>query len=83
MFRVSRSGSDQVTDVTQVDEIEPAVRAEKAGRWHVDEISAVGCRQTTVPDVGASPLSAGGLCPIRGDRKCSSLLAGHPGAMFR
>ena len=29
-----------VIDVAQVDQIEPAIRAEKPGRWHIDEISA-------------------------------------------
>jgi hypothetical protein len=40
MFRISRSGSDEITDVAQVGEIELVVRASEPGRYHVDEISA-------------------------------------------
>jgi hypothetical protein len=38
MFRISRAGSDQIIDVAQADEIEPAVRASKAGRYNIDQI---------------------------------------------
>jgi hypothetical protein len=31
MFRIRRSGSDEVTDVAQVDDIEPAVRSSAPG----------------------------------------------------
>jgi hypothetical protein len=39
MFRISTSQHNGA-DVAQVDEIEPAIRAAKPGRYHVDEISA-------------------------------------------
>jgi hypothetical protein len=39
MFRISKD-LNTVIDVAQVDEIEPAVRASKPGRYHVDETSA-------------------------------------------
>jgi hypothetical protein len=37
MFRISK-GTNTVIDVAQVDEIEPAVKASKPGRYHVDQI---------------------------------------------
>jgi hypothetical protein len=37
MFRISK-GTDTVIDVALVDEIEPAIRASKAGCYHVDQI---------------------------------------------
>jgi hypothetical protein len=40
MFRISRSGYDELTDVAQADEIGPAMRASKTGLYQVDEISA-------------------------------------------
>jgi hypothetical protein len=40
MFRISRFGSDEVADVAQVDEIEPAIRSSAPGAYHVDEICA-------------------------------------------
>jgi hypothetical protein len=40
MFRISRFGSDEITDVAQVDEIEPAIRSSKPVRYLVDEICA-------------------------------------------
>jgi hypothetical protein len=39
MFRISKD-TQTVIDIAQVDEIEPAVRASKPGRYHVDDISA-------------------------------------------
>jgi hypothetical protein len=39
MFRISKDPHTAI-DVAQVDEIEPAVKASKPGRYHVDEISA-------------------------------------------
>jgi hypothetical protein len=40
MFRISKDGREPVIDVSQVDQLEPAFRAAKPGRYHVDEISA-------------------------------------------
>jgi hypothetical protein len=40
MFRISRFGSNEITDVAQVCDIEPAVRSSAPGAYHVDEISA-------------------------------------------
>jgi hypothetical protein len=40
VFRISRIDSDEISDVAEVDEIKPAVRAMDPGRWYVDEISA-------------------------------------------
>ena len=37
MFRISRSGSDEIIDVAQVDEIELAVKT-KPGRYDADQI---------------------------------------------
>ena len=38
MFRISRSGSDEITDVAQVDEIERAIRANPPGRYDIFKI---------------------------------------------
>jgi hypothetical protein len=38
VFRISRSGSDEISDVALVDDIEPAVRASEPGRYHIDQI---------------------------------------------
>jgi hypothetical protein len=40
MFRISRDGSDHIIDVDARDQIEPSIRAERPGRFHIDEISA-------------------------------------------
>lgn len=40
MFRVSQNERELVVDITTADEIERAIRARKAGKYHVDEISA-------------------------------------------
>jgi hypothetical protein len=40
MFRISRTGSDEVVDVDSTDQIEPAIQAANPGRYHVDEIVA-------------------------------------------
>jgi hypothetical protein len=40
MFRISQNGHEPVIDVSLVDQVEPALRAAKAGRYHLDEISA-------------------------------------------
>jgi hypothetical protein len=37
MFRISKS-RDNIIDVAQVDDIEPAIRASKPGRYHIDQI---------------------------------------------
>jgi hypothetical protein len=39
MFRISKD-LNTIIDVAQVDQIEPALRVLKPGRYHVDEISA-------------------------------------------
>jgi hypothetical protein len=36
MFRISRPASDEIIDVVQVDEIEPAIRASERGRYHAE-----------------------------------------------
>jgi hypothetical protein len=38
MFRISRTGSNEITDVAQFDEIEPAVRVSEPGRYNIDQI---------------------------------------------
>ncbi len=40
VFRISRTDSDHVIDVRAIESIEPAIRASKRGRYHIDEISA-------------------------------------------
>jgi hypothetical protein len=37
MFRISKE-TNTVVDIAQVDEIEPAIRASKLGRYHIDQI---------------------------------------------
>jgi hypothetical protein len=38
MFGISQNTEEPVIDVAQVDEIEPAVRGSKPGRYHFDQI---------------------------------------------
>jgi hypothetical protein len=38
MFRISQPGRRPIIDVAQVDEIEPAIRARRAGRYHIDQV---------------------------------------------
>jgi hypothetical protein len=38
IFRISRSGSNEITDVAQLDEIEQGIRASTPERYHVGEI---------------------------------------------
>ena len=40
MFRISRAGQEPIIDVDALDQLEPAIRASKPGRYHVDEIGA-------------------------------------------
>ena len=40
MFRISQNGRDPIVDVDTVEQIEPAIRSSKPGRYHVDEIAA-------------------------------------------
>jgi hypothetical protein len=40
IYRISRPGSDQVTDVGSVEAVEGAIRAGKSGRYHIDEIGS-------------------------------------------
>jgi hypothetical protein len=40
IYRISRPGHKPVVDVGSLDVIEPAVRAGKAGSYHIDEISS-------------------------------------------
>jgi len=40
MYRISRNGHELITDVNQVEAIEPAVRSSKPRRYDVDEISS-------------------------------------------
>jgi hypothetical protein len=40
MFRISRNGHEPIVDVDTVEDIEPAIRDLKPGRYDVDEISA-------------------------------------------
>jgi hypothetical protein len=39
MFRISRDGQRPISDVDTADELEPAIRTSKPGRYHIDEIS--------------------------------------------
>ena len=36
MFRISQPGSQEITDVATVEQIELVIRASKPGRYHVD-----------------------------------------------
>ena len=38
MYRISRDGQEPIIDVDTVDQLEPAIRASKPGRYHVDQI---------------------------------------------
>ena len=40
IYRISRPGHKPVLDVGSLDVIEPAVRAGKAGSYHIDKISS-------------------------------------------
>jgi hypothetical protein len=40
MYRISQNGQESIIDVDTVEDIEPALRSNKPGRYHVDEISA-------------------------------------------
>jgi hypothetical protein len=40
MFRIKNSRSDKFVDVDTAEAIEPVIRANQPGRYHVDEISA-------------------------------------------
>ena len=38
MFRISQNGQEPIVDLDTVKEIEPAIRASKPGRYHIDQI---------------------------------------------
>ena len=40
MYRISRNGQQPIIDVDTIEDIEPAIRDWKAGRYDVDEIGA-------------------------------------------
>jgi hypothetical protein len=40
MFRISRGGREPITDLDDVDQLEPAIRSSPLSRYHVDELSA-------------------------------------------
>jgi hypothetical protein len=40
MYRISHNGHEPISDVDQVEQLEPAVRTDESGRYHVDELSA-------------------------------------------
>ena len=40
MFRIGRDGRGPITDLDDVDQLEPGIRAAEPGRYHIDEISA-------------------------------------------
>jgi hypothetical protein len=49
MYRIRRNGQEPVVDVDTIEQIQPAIRAGKPGRWHIDEIAAdpLSSRQTS------------------------------------
>jgi hypothetical protein len=39
-YRITRNGQKPIIDVDTLDQLEPAIRSNVPGRYHVDEISA-------------------------------------------
>ena len=52
MYRISRDGKEPIIDVDTLDQLEPAIRASKPGRFHITRSSAIRYRVVTLPDAG-------------------------------